>query len=276
MLGAGRSGLTLALALTRFMADVRVALVDRPRFLRAEGIFGLGALGRVKRVLRRSGSGVRWPGDAQPILEMKITIPAPADIARAAVLSFGGEVAPGEPFAHMVPNRVLIAALLEGGARPGGVFRAGGDFGLRGRPAVASLTLRDGRQLAAPLIVAADGAIGGTRHGRHRVVAHDYRQRGIVTTISHQLEHFGVAMSHFRPAGPFASLPLPGRSSSLVWTETPGSGRTPQGDPLEEVSAIVEGVMGSSLGTVTVEEPLAEFSPQNCRLPAPSSGRGWR
>ncbi len=75
--------------------------------------------------------------------------------------------------------------------------------------------------LEAPVIVAADGAMSALRGmAGIGVVSHDYQQAGIVTTIAHELPHEGTAYEHFRPAGPFASLPLPGNRSSLVWTES--------------------------------------------------------
>jgi len=87
--------------------------------------------------------------------------------------------------------------------------------------ASAILSLKDGRTLRAPVIVAADGAMSALRAmAGVGVISHDYKQSGIVTTIAHELPHEGVAYEHFLPAGPFASLPLSGNRSSLVWTES--------------------------------------------------------
>ncbi|RUV33183.1 2-octaprenyl-6-methoxyphenyl hydroxylase, partial [Mesorhizobium sp. M7A.F.Ca.MR.228.00.0.0] len=47
----------------------------------------------------------------QAITEMIITDSRTADPVRPVFLTFDGEVAPGEPFAHMVANRVLNGAL---------------------------------------------------------------------------------------------------------------------------------------------------------------------
>jgi 2-octaprenyl-6-methoxyphenol hydroxylase len=46
-----------------------------------------------------------------------------------------------------------------------------------------------------------------------------YEQSAIVTTVQHERDHRGRAEEHFLPAGPFATLPLTGRRSSIVWTE---------------------------------------------------------
>jgi 2-octaprenyl-6-methoxyphenol hydroxylase len=52
-----------------------------------------------------------------------------------------------------------------------------------------------------------------------KTVRFDYGQSGIVTTVEHERPHEGTAEEHFLPAGPFATLPLAGNRSSLVWTE---------------------------------------------------------
>lgn len=266
IVGGGPAGLTLALALVRSMDGLKVALLDRrdfavPRDQRASAI----AAG-VKRVFEAVGIWGAVADAAEPIRQMKITDSGEGDLSRPLFLSFGGDVAPGEPFAHMVPNTTLSAALLA-------ALEGRADFlapvqitGFSGDGAVGRLSLKDGRTIVAPLVVAADGAVSALRGmAGIGVITHDYRQSGIVTTITHELPHEGVAYEHFRPAGPFASLPLPGSRSSLVWTESREAAERYKSLPLDEIATIIEGVMGSSLGAVTVEEKLQMF-PLTMRL----------
>jgi 2-octaprenyl-6-methoxyphenol hydroxylase len=169
-------------------------------------------------------------------------------------------VAPGEPYAHMVPNRVLTAALLDAMKSSAELIAPAEITGYAAEPATATLSLKDGRTLRAPLIVAADGAMSALRSmAGIGVTSHDYRQSGIVTTIAHELPHAGTAYEHFRPAGPFASLPLPGNRSSLVWTESTAEAARLKALPLDQAAAEIEAAMGSSLGRVTVEEGLQSF-----------------
>src|SRR5712672_3553801 len=49
--------------------------------------------------------------NAQPILNMVVTDSKLEDATRPVFLTFAGDVAPGEPFAHMVEDRHLIDAL---------------------------------------------------------------------------------------------------------------------------------------------------------------------
>src|SRR5690606_15795149 len=69
----------------------------------------------------------------------------------------------------------------------------------------------------------------------------------------------GVAYEHFRPAGPFASLPLPDNRSSLVWTETSENAQRFLAMDNSALAGEIEAVMGSSLGAVTLEDKLMGF-----------------
>ena len=51
-------------------------------------------------------------GDAQPIVDMVVTDSRVQDAVRPVFLTFGGEIEPGEPFAHMIENGRLVAAQL--------------------------------------------------------------------------------------------------------------------------------------------------------------------
>ena len=266
IVGGGPIGLAMAAALTQFMAGFSVALVDRRDFFAVPHDQRASALSAgARRVFEALGVWGAVEGEAQPILSMKITDSGEGDIARPLFLSFGGEVAPGEPFAHMVPNRSLIAALLSAAKDKADFIAPTEIAGYAAEAGGARLTLKDGRVLKAPLIIGADGQQSALRGmASIGVVAHDYRQAGIVTTISHALDHQGVAYEHFRPAGSFASLPLRdsdgrGTRSSLVWTEAPEAAQRFKAMPLAEVAAVIESVMGFGLGTVTVEEPLQVF-----------------
>ncbi|SFZ85100.1 2-octaprenyl-6-methoxyphenol hydroxylase [Devosia enhydra] len=265
IVGGGPVGLALAIALADGMDGIRIALLDRrplsvPRDQRASTI----AAG-VRKVL--DGLGV-WPGVAgvaSPVRAMRITDSGTGDIARPLFLSFSGDVAPGEPFAHLVPNTALAEALL---ARLGDRAEIIAPVTIAGFAADRQrgrLTLADGRTISAALVVAADGAMSGLRGmAGIGVVTHDYRQTGLVATIGHEHDHEGIAYEHFRPAGPFASLPLldsdgRGLRSSLVWTESAPEAARLAALPLAEAASAIEAAMGSALGAVTLEGALQSY-----------------
>jgi len=260
IVGGGPVGLTLALALVQSARGIRVGLVDRrplsvPRDARASAI----AAG-VRRVFEALGVWPAMAAAAQPIQAMRITDSGTGDISRPLFLTFDGDIAPGEAFAHMVPNGVSGQVLLDAVGDRISVIAPATITGYTADAGAARLALADGRVLTAPLLVAADGGQSALRSmAGIGVIAHDYGQTGLVTTIGHELPHDGVAYEHFRPAGPFASLPLPGNRSSLVWTER--SEDAPRLLAMDKVALAseIEAVMGSTLGAVTLEEDLMGF-----------------
>jgi 2-octaprenyl-6-methoxyphenol hydroxylase len=260
IVGGGPVGLAQALALTRFQHGLKLALVDRRRFTVPDDKRAFALSAGVRRVLDTLGVWGDLAAEAQPIRAMKITDSGSGDISRPTFLAFEGDVAPGEPYAHMTPNRVLTRVLLDAVQARAQFVAPVEVTGYSADTALASLALKDGRTLRAPVIIAADGAMSALRAmAGIGVVSHDYKQSGIVTTIAHELPHEGVAYEHFLPAGPFASLPLPGNRSSLVWTESTEEAARLKSLPLEAVARLIEAAMGSSLGTVTVEESLQSF-----------------
>ncbi|MHA6689452.1 FAD-dependent monooxygenase [Devosia sp. A449] len=260
IVGGGPVGLTLALALVQSARGIRIGLVDRrplsvPRDARASAI----AAG-VRRVFEALGVWPAMAAEAQPITAMRITDSGEGDIARPLFLTFDGDVAPGEAFAHMVPNRVSGQVLLDAVSAHIEVIAPATITGFAEGAGSARLTLADGRVLSAPLVVAADGGQSTLRNmAQIGVIAHDYGQTGLVTNIGHELPHDGMAYEHFRPAGPFASLPLPGNRSSLVWTERTADAPRFLAMDHATLAREIEAVMGSSLGAVTVEEDLQGF-----------------
>ncbi len=260
IVGGGPVGLTLALALVQSARGIRVGLVDRrplsvPRDNRASAI----AAG-VRRVFEALGVWPAMAAQSQPITAMRITDSGVGDISRPLFLSFEGDVAPGEAFAHMVPNRISGQVLLDAVGQQIEVIAPAEITAWESDARSARLVLADGRVLVAPLVVAADGAQSALRQmAGIGVVEHDYRQTGLVTTISHELPHDGVAYEHFRPAGPFASLPLTGNRSSLVWTESSVEAPRFLGMDKAALALEIEAVMGSTLGAVSVEDDLAGF-----------------
>src|SRR5207244_7669478 len=102
-------------------------------------------------------------GEAQPIVDMRITDSRLGDAVRPVFLSFDGDVEPGEPFAHMVENRPLLAALIERAKREGVALVPQAVVGQANTPSHIEAQLADGSTIAARLLVAADGARSSIR-----------------------------------------------------------------------------------------------------------------
>jgi len=221
--GGGFAGLTLAVALRQALGQAFSVTVADPTLGKshADDERASAIVAAARRLFETIGVWDRVADQAQPILDMVVTDSRLNDAVRPTFLTFAGEIEPGEPFAHMVDNRRLVAVLAEK-ARDAGVDLQTGavaDF------TVASdgvrVALNDGRTLNARLLVAADGA-RSTIRTRAGIATHgwNYGQSAIVINVDHERDHRGRAEEHFLPAGPFAILPLKGRRASIVWTET--------------------------------------------------------
>ena len=259
--GGAFAGLALAAALRQGLGEaVPVTVADpalavRPsRDPRATAI-----VAACRRLFETLGVWDEVGPQSQPILDMVVTDSRLADATRPTFLTFAGDVAPGEPFAHMVENRLLIDALVRRAEADGVSLRATAVTGSEAHDDGIRVTLADGDTVDASLLVAADGAKSRLRE-RAGIATHgwDYDQSGIVVTVGHERDHDGRAEEHFLPAGPFAILPLKGRRSSLVWTETRREAARLTALPEAEFHAELEKRFGLHLGEIrALDKPRA-------------------
>jgi 2-octaprenyl-6-methoxyphenol hydroxylase len=220
--GGGFAGLTLAIALRQALGPSFAVTLADPALgaSHADDERASAIVASVRRLFEALGVWAGVAGEAQPILDMVVTDSRLGDAVRPVFLTFAGEVELGEPFAHMIENRHLIAALAGKARKLGVTFSASAVGSVTAEGECAAVTLRDGSMLRARLVAAADGARSQIRQGAG-IATHgwNYDQSAIVTTVGHERDHGGRAEEHFLPAGPFAILPLQGNRSSIVWTE---------------------------------------------------------
>jgi len=220
--GGGYVGLAAAVAIKAAAPQLSTKVVDAApdevwkRDERASAI-AAGAC----RMLEQLQLWAEIQPDAQPITDMIVTDSRTSDPVRPVFLTFDGDVSPGEPFAHMVPNTALVGALRRRAEELGVTIAQGVTVdGFERGEAAVRITLGNGSVANARLLVAADGVRSRLRDMAGIKTVHwSYGQSGIVTTVAHERPHHGRAEEHFLPAGPFAILPLTGNRSSLVWTE---------------------------------------------------------
>jgi 2-octaprenyl-6-methoxyphenol hydroxylase len=259
--GGAFAGLALALALRQGLGhDIPIVVADpalgvRPsRDPRATAI-----VAACRRLFEAIGVWDQVAAESQPILDMVVTDSKLEDATRPVFLTFGGEVEPGEPFAHMIENRHLIDALVARAGTEGIDLRATTVAGFEQSPGGVDVSLGDGSTIEASLLVAADGARSKLRE-RAGIATHgwDYDQSGIVVTVGHERDHGGRAEEHFLPAGPFAILPLKGARSSLVWTENRAEAARIIALSEDEFHAELEARFGLHLGEVkALDRPRA-------------------
>ncbi|MBL8908143.1 MAG: FAD-dependent monooxygenase, partial [Rhizobiales bacterium] len=234
VIGAALNGLAAALALggKQALRPAGVTLIDArdPRNFADSAFDGRASAitASSRRMFEALGVWDAMAPQAQPINRIAVTDSAPGDTARPTLLQFGDAGPPGAPSAYIVENRHLYDTLFKAVAQsPSITLRfdtriAAFEFG----KGPARLRTDGGLTLLADLVVAADGRNSPARAAAGiKTTGWDYGQTGIVTAVAHELPHEGCAEEHFRPAGPFAILPLTGNRSSLVWTEARDTAR---------------------------------------------------
>ncbi|MFW2831387.1 FAD-dependent monooxygenase [Sphingomonas sp. ID0503] len=222
ILGGGLVGLTLALALDAHGLTSIVVDPADPATLHAPGFDGrASAIASASwRMLEAIGVADRLEGQGCPIWTIAVS-----DSGKPRDLVFDADREDG-PLGIMVENRVLRRTLHE-------AAMAAANVTLR-QPASAvevtrdldgvRATLSDGTEIAAPLLIAAEGRNSPTRAAAGINVARwQYDHVAQIGAVAHERPHDNVAHEIFYSAGPFAILPMlddaEGRHrSAIVWT----------------------------------------------------------
>jgi 2-octaprenyl-6-methoxyphenol hydroxylase len=224
IVGGGLNGPVLALALAQGGVS-SIVLDARPAAAQADPAFDGRAYALALGSRRMLEALSLWRGlapRAEAIREIKISDGRAGEGAGRFWLHFQGEEIDEGPMGHILEDRHLRGALAAAvDAAP--LVEARGGVAVVGQaaaPGRAEVTLGDGTRLSGALLVGCDGRdsqvarrAGIGRRGR------DYGQASLVCAVEHALPHHGVAHQFFMPEGPLAILPLPGRRSSIVWTE---------------------------------------------------------
>src|SRR6201987_5684899 len=184
--GAGFAGLALAIALRQGLAPSFSVTVADPALGRASKDPRASAIVAAARRLFET-IGVWQNVEAQPILDMVVTDSRLSDVVRPVFLTFDGDVEPGEPFAHMIENSPLVAALAAKAKDEGVALRPAAVTDLAFASDRTDVRLSNGEALAARLLVAADGAHSAIRE-RAGIASHgwSYGQYALVTTDAHR------------------------------------------------------------------------------------------
>lgn len=261
--GGGYVGYSIAVAIAAQAPHLKIAVYDAAPRAALEGDERASAVAAAAvRMLKVLDAWPEIEPEAQPIHEMIVTDSRTQDAVRPVFLTFGGETrGDGEPFAHMVPNRVMVGALRRHADRLGVEQHFDcGVVSFERQPAGMDIELADSTRRTARLLIACDGVRSRIREqAGFRTMHWPYYQWGIVTTVEHERDHEGRAEEHFLPAGPFAILPLKGRRSSLVWTEREEDARRIMGLDDFQFALELEQRFGHKLGEIREAGPRKAF-----------------
>ncbi|MEX0286057.1 MAG: UbiH/UbiF/VisC/COQ6 family ubiquinone biosynthesis hydroxylase [Paracoccaceae bacterium] len=254
IVGGGLAGPALALCLAR--AGLSSSVVDaQPEATMRDGGFD----GRsyalaltAQRLLDAIGVWDQVEDNAQPILDIKVSDGHAGTGPSPFVLHFDHAEIEEGPMGYMVEDRYLRRALLDAvAASPLIEVRNNARVVAQDIGSSVVVTLEDGSQIEAAVLVGADGGSSGTAmRAGVKYIGWPYGQTALVCAIAHELPHQGIAQQMFMPEGPLAILPLTGNRSSIVWTERSTRAEEINALPAEDYLQVLRPRFGGFLGDI--------------------------
>ena len=213
------------------------------------------------RMFRTIGVADHLPEPGCPIMTIRV-----ADGLDPGGLTFEPEDE-GEALGWMHENRNLRAALrarAESGSHVRILWKTMARSIDRGEHGVVA-SLSDGREVRAPLLIAAEGRNSPTREAAGiRVAQWRYDHAAIVSTLVHERPHDNVAYEIFYPTGPFALLPMNDTAdgehrSAIVWSVPRNDAHGWLSLSDEDFAAEAKSAMGGFLGGVRPGAPRSSY-----------------
>jgi 2-octaprenyl-6-methoxyphenol hydroxylase len=248
VVGGGQVGLLLAGALAHAGIDIR--LVERQSLA---GIAAAESDGRTLALLagsvtiaRRVGAWDRLTPATEAINRVEVVdVEGGGQVHYDTAVARGGALGVGVEHTNL--RKALAQTLLD--RAPPTAFVQGEVAAMRRDRDAVELRLTCGRQLAAPLVVGADGRGSRVRElARIAVDRWTYDQSALAMVLRHERHHRGMVREWLRRGGPLATLPLPGRRSGVTWVERSKYAQAlaarSAADLLAEFAAATGGVLG--------------------------------
>lgn len=256
VVGAGPSGLTAALALAD--AGFATALVGAraPEDHRTTAL-----LTSSVAALSMLGVWDRCRDQAAPLRTLRIADDT-GRLWRAPEAHFDCTEIGLEAFAWNIENRHLVAALESRATGEPGLTRfETGAVAVTPSDDLASIELADGSQLAAKLVVGADGRNSICREAAGiDLRSSSYPQVALTYNVAHTRPHRDISTEFHTGHGPFTTVPLPGNRSSIVCVVDEAEAAHIRGLDEDALNLELERRCHSILGKIAVE-PGSGFFP---------------
>ncbi len=171
----------------------------------------------------------------------------------APEVTFDAADAGWDAFGWNIPLEDLHPAFAEKARDLGVEFIRASATGVAGdRRELARIRLDDGSELAAPLIIAADGRASPVRETAGFIMLrHDYDQVAVGCFFSHSAPHDDMSTEYHKDQGPFTTVPMPDNRSSLVWMVRPDRGREIMALPPDELARRIQLESHGDLGRIS-------------------------
>jgi 2-octaprenyl-6-methoxyphenol hydroxylase len=179
------------------------------------------------QILAEAGLWNRLAPHAAGLQVMRIIDAGGREPVARLVKEFDASEISDQPFGWNLPNwllkREMVARL---GELPNVSFRLGTGFDrMLARESSALVSLTDGAQVTARLVIGADGRTSTVREAAGiGIRTMRYGQKALAFAVGHDMPHHDVSTEVHRSGGPFTLVPLPDRdghpASAVVWMES--------------------------------------------------------
>ncbi|MBP0617481.1 UbiH/UbiF family hydroxylase [Jiella mangrovi] len=255
VVGGGLAGTATALGLARAGFDTLLAAPEPPADKRSSAILGkslafIADLGVVEAL-----------GEAKAPLAVMRIVDDLGRLFRAPTVEFKASETGLSAFGINALNADIGAALKAVAEKTDNLeIRPVAATGLTLDDDRAVVTLADGTEIAADLVVAADGRRSAMREAAGITAQNwSYPQTAIVLNFEHSRDHGSVSTEFHTRTGPFTQVPLPGRHSSLVWVEDPKLAALYIDLKPDKLSTTIAEKLHWILGDVSADGPIARY-----------------
>ncbi|MEP6827218.1 MAG: FAD-dependent monooxygenase, partial [Aestuariivirga sp.] len=215
--GAGPAGLAAAILLAQ--DGVNTALIGPPA---AEDLRTTALMQPSIQLLKFIGI---WPGEiaghCAPLKRLHI-VDDTGNLVSAPKIEFVASELGLEEFGFNIPLIHLVPALQHRAQAAGVHFINGKSANAIAQNESITVTTENGANITAKVLLIADGAASPLRRALgFNTQTTRYDQMALVTTFDHSASHDFTSTEFHKEAGPFATVPLPGNRSGLVWMSKP-------------------------------------------------------
>lgn len=259
--GGGPAGLLAALALAQAGVETVLVTPEPPLAGRGPEARTAALFTSSLALLQRAGVWDECRAASAPLAAIRIVDDRGGWLRAPEVVFAAAELGQTE-FGYNVPNAVLATALRRALRQCKHLTWIEGQTVTSVQPFDdrIDVQLSDCATMTASLVAGADGRTSVCRTGAGiSVRATAYDQVAVTAAFAHQRPHAGISTELHGPAGPCTTVPLPGRSSSLVWVERPAiAARLLAMDDHAFVAALETRLQGL-LGALSAPTPRGRF-----------------
>ncbi len=259
--GAGPAGLVSSILLAEAGIDVvclAPASVEDPRTV--------ALMQPALNLLRNIGVWTTGLQEQSAPLDRLHIIDDTGNMVTAPDLRFAAREMNLESFGWNVPLSVLLPQLREKANHSGVRFFPDKATSATCGDSSITISLEFGDVISAEIVIAADGSNSILRQSAGIEVEHwSFDQEALVTQFNHSGPHENISTEWHKHGGPFTTVPLPGRRSSLVWMDKPAAIQRLMQLPLTALASEIQLNNHGSLGLINDVLPPRSFSMQGAK-----------